>query len=96
MSDDDGLRGNCWCEAYMMPPGYPHRPTCKVAPGETKDHRFTFADIGEMLDQIQCSCGWESKTYFDGREYAYAEWRRHVTAAEPATTVHLGRDGASQ
>lgn len=22
------LRGNCWCEAYVMRPGYPHRPTC--------------------------------------------------------------------
>jgi hypothetical protein len=33
---------------------------------------------GGMLDQIICSCGWESRTYFDGREYAYDEWKKHV------------------
>lgn len=34
-------------------------------------------DGGSMLDQIICACGWKSATYFDGREYAYAEWQRH-------------------
>lgn len=35
-------------------------------------------DGGSLLDQIVCSCGWKSATYFDGREYAHAEWRKHV------------------
>lgn len=35
-------------------------------------------DGGAMLDQIICSCGWESRTFYDGREFAYAQWRRHV------------------
>lgn len=34
--------------------------------------------INAMLDQLICSCGWESATYYDGREYAISEWRRHL------------------
>jgi hypothetical protein len=42
-------------------------------------HEYRFADLaGGMLDQIICSCGWESATFFDGREYAYSQWRRHT------------------
>lgn len=31
---ETGLRGNCWCEAYMMPEGFPHRPSCPAFPGK--------------------------------------------------------------
>jgi Domain of unknown function (DUF3846) len=31
-----------------------------------------------LLDQIICSCGWKSATFFDGQEYAYAQWKRHI------------------
>ena len=44
----------------------------------TERHDYKVADIGSMLDQIVCSCGWESATYFDGLEYAHAEWKKHV------------------
>jgi hypothetical protein len=37
-----------------------------------------YDDGGAMLDQIICDCGWESATFFDGREYAYSQWKRHV------------------
>jgi hypothetical protein len=36
---------------------------------------------GSLLDQAKCSCGWESQTYFDGQEYAHADWVRHAKAA---------------
>lgn len=35
-------------------------------------------DGGAMLDQIICSCGWKSQTYFDGGVYAHSEWKKHV------------------
>jgi hypothetical protein len=42
---------------------------------------------GSMLDQIICSCGWESATFFDGREYAHAQWKRHVAALPQSSGV---------
>lgn len=46
---------------------------------EEKLPKFKWWDDGGcMLDQIICECGWESATYFDGREYAYTQWLRHV------------------
>jgi hypothetical protein len=42
---------------------------------------------GSMLDQIICSCGWESATFFDGREYAHAQWKRHVAALPQSSAV---------
>jgi hypothetical protein len=48
--------------------------------GDTK-HEFEFVPLaGGMLDQIKCSCGWLSATYFDGAEYAIGAWNKHVTA----------------
>lgn len=52
------------------------------------DPEFKFADLGGgMLDQIICSCGWESDTFFDGAEYAHSEWKRHVKQSHPAPVV---------
>ena len=46
-------------------------------------HEFSWVPLtGGMLDQIKCSCGWESKTYFDGDVYAYYEWKKHVKETE--------------
>jgi hypothetical protein len=36
---------------------------------------------GGMIDVYQCSCGWESKPYFDGDIYAFMEWEKHVKSA---------------
>lgn len=33
---------------------------------------------GAQLDQIICSCGWESATYFDGQQFAHTEWKQHI------------------
>lgn len=53
---------------------------------ESKEpHRIE--NIGrDLLDQYGCSCGWRSRTYYDGAEYAIQDWRRHVqeeTGAAP-------------
>jgi len=34
-----------------------------------------------FTDYLTCSCGWKSNMYWDGMEYAYSEWKRHVAAA---------------
>lgn len=41
----------------------------------------------DMIDSYKCSCGWESKHYYDGAEHAYAEWQRHKEQAEKAEAV---------
>ena len=30
-----------------------------------------------IVDYCQCSCGWESRGYWDGMEYALDEWKAH-------------------
>ena len=42
------------------------------------EFRWWEGGSGSMLDQIICPCGWKSRTYFDGREYAHSEWKKHV------------------
>lgn len=32
----------------------------------------------DISDQIGCFCGWKSKGYWDGAEYAWADWYEHV------------------
>jgi hypothetical protein len=34
----------------------------------------------DMIDQYQCACGWRSKPYYDGAEYAHADWVSHIKA----------------
>lgn len=31
------LKGNCWCEDYVMLNGYPHRPTCRAINAAKQD-----------------------------------------------------------
>lgn len=31
-----------------------------------------------MVDWVECSCGWRSDDYFDGREFALLEHSKHV------------------
>jgi hypothetical protein len=49
------------------------------------DFKWWDGGAGSMLDQIICSCGWESQTYFDGQEYAHSEWKKHVTQSHQQT-----------
>ena len=32
----------------------------------------------DMLDACECSCGWRSSWFYDGREHAYYKWKKHV------------------
>mgnify|MGYP001592758324 CR=1 FL=1 len=31
-----------------------------------------------MCDDYTCSCGWKSNGYWDGAEWAWAEWEKHA------------------
>lgn len=55
MSEADGLRGNCWCEAYTMSPGYPHRSTCKCV--------MSIDEPDEHTGPVCKKCG--QKFYYD-------------------------------
>lgn len=46
-----------------------------------KKHLATIKEVDYMVDQCFCSCGWESKVYFDGAEYAYQEFLKHKKLA---------------
>ncbi len=48
------------------------------------EHKAKMTEDGPMIDVCKCSCGWESKPYFDGAEYAYRDWQKH--AAKAATS----------
>lgn len=36
-------------------------------------HTITYIGKG-MSDQYKCSCGWESRSFWDGVEYAFKQW----------------------
>lgn len=44
------------------------------------EHALKVDEVGYMVDQAFCKCGWESNKYMDGREYARGEWQKHVFA----------------
>ena len=51
--------------------------------GETRviNHEMRMTGAG-LIDQASCSCGWESRPYYDGRDLAQEEWETHVNSAE--------------
>ena len=52
----------------------------KFAEDPTKPpHRLSYTGEG-MSDVCSCSCGWESSGYWDGQEYAFDEWVKHLGA----------------
>ena len=40
----------------------------------------------DLLDTVECSCGWKSRVYYDGREFAYAEWQKHAKSFTSANS----------
>lgn len=48
----------------------------------------------DMLDAAKCSCGWQSKWYYDGREFAYDAWKRHAREAH-ALALTNGQSGGA-
>ena len=56
--------------------------------------QFTWWDGGGgMLDQIICECDWKSQTYFDGQEYAYSEWKKHVSESHSENSKDVLQHG---
>lgn len=52
------------------------KPTdTEFPPGHTP--RYVSTPSG-MIDSYECSCGWKSGPYYDGAEYAWTDWKRHV------------------
>jgi len=47
---------------------------------EVKQHKGQYCSAGYMSDRWACSCGWESDPFFDGAEYARAEFDKHRLA----------------
>ena len=53
------------------------RRKAEIKAGKTIGHTQKM-DSSLMSDVCSCSCGWKSKTYWDGREWAYDEWVKHI------------------
>lgn len=59
---------------------------------ETKHpkHVGKYREEAGLIDMWECSCGWESKPYYDGAHWAEEEWRKHVRdARNPRKVVRL-------
>ena len=41
-------------------------------------HIYQMVYEPDLLDSCVCSCGWQSLTYYDGAEFAYAAYRKHI------------------
>jgi hypothetical protein len=52
-----------------------------MADDQEQKHEPTVIEEPGMIDLVKCSCGWESKPYFDGREYAWAAFQKHIADA---------------
>lgn len=52
-----------------------HHNTIKMA--ASPEHTFTIEGV-TMDDTLVCACGWKSETYWDGQEWAYEEWLKHL------------------
>ena len=57
------------------------------------EHLCTSIYETDMLDAVKCSCGWQSKWYYDGEHYAYGEWKRHVKETNAVSVT--AREGQS-
>ncbi len=51
------------------------------------EHKAKFVEEAGLIDLCECSCGWTSRPYYDGRDFAYADWKRHVTAVNELPTA---------
>lgn len=50
------------------------------------EHMPKYVEEAGLLDSFECSCGWKSKHYYDGAEFAHNEWKRHVASSTPSPT----------
>lgn len=59
------------------PEGVKARYAAEIEAGKQIGHAPKIEGV-TMDDTCVCSCGWQSGTYWDGREYAHAEWVSHI------------------
>ena len=52
-----------------------HHNTVIIAAGP--EHAYTNEGV-TLDDTFVCACGWKSETYWDGSDFAYADWRKHL------------------
>ena len=71
-------------------PGKAQKIWDKLAAAAAPEHAGE--NVGEhMSDKIKCSCGWESRGYWDGAVFAWEAWREHVAghcAPTPQKKTH--------
>jgi len=47
---------------------------------EPKGHKRKMVSVG-FADHCECECGWRSPDYWDGQEWAFSDWKKHVGLA---------------
>jgi hypothetical protein len=53
------------------------RRQAEIEAGEATGHTQKI-EGATMDDTCVCSCGWRSRTYWDGDVWAYNEWVKHI------------------
>jgi len=53
------------------------RRKAEIKAGKAIGHTHQITSSG-VYDACVCSCGWKSKQHWDGREWAYDEWVKHI------------------
>ena len=43
-----------------------------------ENHKGRCKSDAALCDWFVCSCGWESRHYWDGADFATEEWKKHV------------------
>lgn len=74
--DAKGLKGSCWCEAYVMGPDYPHRPTCTAASAQKIKIGYVAIKHGDPIKTASYSGSQQPKLY-NKPGYALAVARKH-------------------
>ena len=52
-------------------------------------HKPRYHETGIMSDQYTCSCGWESRHYYDGKVYAFLDWVKHIKPILKSKQIQL-------
>ena len=60
------------------------------------NHVGRYKLLGFMSDAWECSCGWESPAYWDGAEYAEADWKRHAQGIEAPSGGETTKIGSTE
>lgn len=59
---------------------YAARLEAQLVAGKEIGHEGVVRSRVPETDWAECSCGWKSTTYYDGAEYAWGDYLRHIRA----------------